>query len=420
MTVEAVRLPLSLKTAIGSPSDSTIDLLKKLVLLGGNLGGYFFSMVLATIYFIEQLYLPAILAVIYLAVVSIVYVYYFRTRQLNLTASLFSSLLFLELVVTHLSLGGFRASGTVFIWVAASAIMAIITTQIWQAAAWMVLFLLSTTVFTILEPQIAAAGPPVSEGVSRLLFGLNFGFGLTYMIANSFYFMYLIELERQRADNLLLNILPYPVARRLKEQPGTIADGFDEASILFADIVDSTRLCADADPADVVEMLNSIFSDLDELVEEHGLEKIKTTGDGYMVAAGLPEPRPDHCEATAAFAFDMLKVVSKHIAPNGEPIQIRIGLNTGPVVAGVLGRHRFIYDLWGDAVNMASRMESHGLADTIQVTEEVKDRLADRYTFERRGPIRIKGKGEMVTYLMRQPLSGVEAQQTADQTFDFL
>jgi len=135
------------------------------------------------------------------------------------------------------------------------------------------------------------------------------------------------------------------------------------------------------------------------------LEKIKTTGDGYMVAAGLPEPRSDHCEATAAFAFEMLDVVSRHKSPKNESIHLRIGINTGPVVAGVLGRHRFIYDLWGDAVNTASRMESHRLADAIQVTEVVKDRLKDLYNFEERGPIPIKGKGEMQTYLMSLPHS---------------
>lgn len=410
MNAKAMRLPQPLVKAIGSPTDSVIDLLKKLVLLGGNLGGFFFSILLAAIYFLQSLYVPALLALVYLSAVAVVYVYYFRTKKLNLTATLFSFLLFVELVATHLTLGGFYASGLVFIWVAACAIMAIITAQSRQAGMWIILFLITTTIFTIFEPQIAASGPSISEGISRLLFGLNFGFGLTYMIANSFYFMYLIDLERKRADDLLLNILPKTIARRLKEQPGTIADGFNEATILFADIVDSTRLCADTDPADVVEMLNLIFSDLDDLVEKHGLEKIKTTGDGYMVAAGLPEPRPDHCEATAAFAFDILEVVSGHKAPNNEPIRLRIGINTGSVVAGVLGRHRFIYDLWGDAVNTASRMESHGLAGAIQVTAEVRDRLKNRYIFEERGPIPIKGKGEMVTYLMRQPPSGFLSQ----------
>jgi len=226
-----------------------------------------------------------------------------------------------------------------------------------------------------------------------------------HMIAASFYFMYLLDLARKRADDLLLNILPKPIAKRLKERPGTIADGYEDVTILFADIVDSTRICADADPVDVVNMLNSVFSDLDDLVEEYKLEKIKTIGDGYMVASGLPDPCTDHCQVIAAFAFDMLDVVTGHTTWKGEPIRLRIGMNTGPVVAGVLGRHKFIYDLWGDVVNTASRMESHGLVDRIQVTKAVRDRLGNLYEFEERGPIPIKGKGEMVTFLMRKPVS---------------
>ena len=409
MTADVFKFPKPLVAAIGLPTDSTNDVLEKLVLLGGNLGGYFFSIILAALYAYHGLTVPAVFAGIYLVLIALVYVYYFRTKQLNITAFLFSSLLFLELVVTHITLGGFKASGLVFIWVAASAIMAIITRQSRQAAIWIILFLITTTVFTLLEPMIAESGPAVPENLSRLLFGMNFGFGLTYMIVFSLYFMYLLELARERADELLLNILPKSIARRLKEQPGTIADGYSEVTILFADIVDSTRLCADADPVDVVDMLNSIFSDLDDLVEKYGLEKIKTIGDGYMVAAGLPEPRDDHCEATAAFAFDMLKAVSKHTTWNNEPIRLRIGMNTGPVVAGVIGRLKFIYDLWGDAVNTASRMESHGLVNTIQVTRAVRDRLKDKYEFEERGPIPIKGKGEMVTYLMRSPVATEKA-----------
>jgi class 3 adenylate cyclase len=148
-------------------------------------------------------------------------------------------------------------------------------------------------------------------------------------------------------------------------------------------------------------VLNEIFSDLDDLVKRHGLEKIKTTGDGYMIAGGLPVLREDHCEAVVSFALDMLDRIKRHQAWNHEPIHLRVGIDTGPVVAGVIGRHKFIYDLWGDAVNTASRMESNGLVDVIHVTESVKRKLEGKYTFEQREPIDIKGKGQMVTYLLR-------------------
>ena len=211
-----------------------------------------------------------------------------------------------------------------------------------------------------------------------------------------------IERYRRRADDLLLNILPGTIAGRLKENPGTIADGYNEATVLFADIVDFTTMSSTADPVDVVKKLNEIFSDFDGLAAQHGLEKIKTIGDAYMVAGGLPEPKEDHCEAVAAFAVDMVAAMERHASWTDEPMRIRVGINCGPVVAGVIGRQKFIYDLWGDAVNVASRMESNGLSNEIQVTQAVKDKLDGQYDFEERGPIEVKGKGRMVTYLLRK------------------
>jgi guanylate cyclase len=405
MIVKAVQLPKPLVAAISLPADSTDDVQQKLLLLVGNLGGFFFTLILTIVYAFNDLIGPALFASIYLVIIALVYIYYFRTKQLNLTAFLFSFLLFLLLVVEHIALGGFAASGVVFIWVAACALMAIIVGQFRLAAAWIILFLITTTVFILIEPWLVETGPVVPERLSRLLFGANFGFGLSYMIGFSFLFMYLLVQARQRADELLLNILPGPIAKRLKEDPGTIADSFDEVTILFADIVDFTRLCSGVDPVEVVNLLNSIFSDFDDLAEKYGLEKIKTIGDAYMVAGGLPEPCIDHCELTASFAIDMLTAVSKHSAWNNEPIHLRVGMNTGPVVAGVIGRHKFIYDLWGDAVNTASRMEAIGLVNVIQVTKAVRDKLRDKYEFKEREPINIKGKGEVVTYLMRLPVS---------------
>ncbi len=210
-----------------------------------------------------------------------------------------------------------------------------------------------------------------------------------------------LDAARGQTDALLLNILPAPIATRLKHGEAIIADQCDAATILFADIVDFTTMSADADPVDVVAKLNDVFSSFDELAAKHGLEKIKTIGDAYMVAGGLPEPRADHVTAVAAFAIDMLEATKQHQSWTGEPIGLRVGINTGPVVAGVIGRQKFIYDLWGDAVNVASRMESNGLVNVIQVTETVRQALGDQYTFEEREPIYVKGKGMMVTYLLQ-------------------
>jgi class 3 adenylate cyclase len=214
-----------------------------------------------------------------------------------------------------------------------------------------------------------------------------------------------LTVARRQADTLLLNILPQPIASRLKKGQKTIADSYNEVTVLFADIVDFTTMSAAAEsPVAVVDKLNEVFSEFDTLVAKYGLEKIKTIGDAYMVASGLPMPRPDHVEAVVAFAVEMLEAVGRHRSWTGDPIRLRVGINTGPVVAGVIGHQKFIYDLWGDAVNVASRMESNGIASQIQVTAAVRERLGDRYQVEERPPIYVKGKGEMVTYLLKTPL----------------
>jgi adenylate cyclase len=206
--------------------------------------------------------------------------------------------------------------------------------------------------------------------------------------------------EERKSEHLLLNILPAAIAGRLKEKEQTIADRFAEVSILFADIVGFTRMSAHMPPDAVVAMLNEIFSSFDQLTERHGLEKIKTIGDAYMVVGGLPEPRADHLQAIAELALDMREAV-EHLPPhNGEHLQIRIGINTGPVVAGVIGKNKFAYDLWGDAVNTAARMESSGVPGHIQVTQAVYLGLRERYLFEERGTVSIKGKGDMTTYFL--------------------
>jgi PAS domain S-box-containing protein len=207
-----------------------------------------------------------------------------------------------------------------------------------------------------------------------------------------------LRLEREKSEQLLLNILPESIAKQLKENQGSIAEHFNEVTILFADIVGFTPLSARLKPIELVNLLNEIFSSFDELAEQLGLEKIKTIGDAYMVAAGLPVPRADHAEATAEMALAMQAAVERFQAELGESIQIRIGINTGAVVAGVIGTKKFIYDLWGDAVNIASRMESSGQPGRIQVTAATCDRLKDKYRFEKRGAIQVKGKGEMETY----------------------
>jgi adenylate cyclase len=216
--------------------------------------------------------------------------------------------------------------------------------------------------------------------------------------------------EQQKvSERLLLNVLPHSIAERLKGRPEVtansftevIADSFLEATVLFADIVEFTKLSGGLSPQGLVAMLNEIFTDFDHLADSRGLEKIKTIGDAYMAVAGLPVPRADHAVQAAHMALDMLEAIDRFNTRTGNKLQVRIGINTGAGVAGVIGKRKFIYDLWGDAVNIASRMESHGVAGRVQVTQSTRQRLlGEPFRFEERGPINLRGKGPMNTWFL--------------------
>jgi adenylate cyclase len=211
----------------------------------------------------------------------------------------------------------------------------------------------------------------------------------------------LLEVERARSDGLLRNMLPEPIAERLKQQQEEgIADAVPQVTVLFADIADFTEHAERSLPKATVALLNDLFSQFDALTEARRLEKIKTIGDAYMVAGGLPDPMADHAGAVAELALEMLNVAARQRLPDGGPVRLRIGLDSGPVVAGVIGRRRFSYDLWGDTVNTASRMETTGVPGCIQVTERTHDLLGERYLFQERGMIQVKGKGKMRTYFL--------------------
>jgi PAS domain S-box-containing protein len=211
--------------------------------------------------------------------------------------------------------------------------------------------------------------------------------------------------EKQKVEALLLNILPPSIAKQLQQEAGAIAEKFDAVTILFADIVKFTELSTQVSPQELVSILNTIVCRFDLLTEKHGLEKIKTIGDAYLVVGGVPLSRPDHAEAIAEMALDMQEAIAQFNAEYLTNLSLRIGINTGPVVAGVIGIKKFTYDLWGDAVNTASRMESHGIPGKIQVSETTYHLLQHQYKFEERGLIEIKGKGEMKTYFLTNRIS---------------
>jgi class 3 adenylate cyclase len=210
----------------------------------------------------------------------------------------------------------------------------------------------------------------------------------------------LLVAEQEKSERLLLNILPAAIAARLKDDHRIIADGFADVSVLFADIVGFTELSSRTGAPQLVALLNDLFSRFDALVEKHGAEKIKTIGDAYMACTGLPVERADHARVIADLALDMRQAMAGFNADHGLQLDVRIGVNSGPVVAGVIGLRKFIYDLWGDTVNVASRMESHGKPGAIQISETTRAQLDDRYAVEPRGRIAVKGKGETETFFL--------------------
>jgi guanylate cyclase len=299
----------------------------------------------------------------------------------------------------QIALGGFISSSAVILWALLAPIGALLFAGPRQAPAWFVGYLQLVIVSGLLQDALPPV-EPLPPVIITLFFVLNLAAVSTLVFLLLYYFVGQRDSLQARSDRLLLNILPGDVAAILKHEARTIADYHAAASILFADLAGFTPMSAGMAPVELVGLLNEVFSDFDDLVEKHGLEKIKTVGDCYMVAAGVPHPRPDHAQVLARMALEM-RDLTRHRRYGGRKLDFRIGINSGPVVAGVIGQKKFAYDLWGDTVNTASRMESHGLAGEVQVSEMTYDLLREEFTFEERGPLDVKGKGEMRVFLLQ-------------------
>jgi guanylate cyclase len=315
------------------------------------------------------------------------------------------------------SLGGFRASSAVSLWAFTAPLGALLFVGARQAIPWFLAFVGLVTVSAAIDPALATDAAHMPHGAVVGFFALNI-IGVTttaYVLLQ--YFVrareramaelarqhHALELEQTKSERLLLNVLPEPVAARLKEDDEIIADSCPEVSVLFADIVGFTQLSERLPAPDVVAVLDNVFARWDALAQDRGVEKIKTIGDAYMVAAGIPLPRDDHAEAIAEMALAMGPELARVAAETGLALKVRVGIDSGPVIAGVIGRAKFIYDLWGDTVNTASRMESHAPLGTVQVTQRTYDRLRDRYELRPRGTVEVKSKGPLSTYLLIGP-----------------
>ncbi len=300
--------------------------------------------------------------------------------------------------------GGFLASGAVGIWGILGPLGALVFSSVRSSVRWFILFAVAFLGAGVLG-ELSGGISTLPQWFSTTMLALNVVVGGAVVFTLLAVFAQQRKDAQDRAETLLLNILPRSIAEKLKAEPQTIADAFASASVLFADVVDFTPMAERVSPARVVEMLDQLFGHFDALVERYSLEKIKTIGDCYMVAAGIPSPRLDHAQSLALVALDMLDAVREKGAVGSLGLELRIGINSGPVVAGVIGRKRFLYDLWGDAVNTAGRMQTEGTPGRIQVTRATYELLKDEFVCEPRGAVSVKGKGAMETWyvLARRP-----------------
>ena len=305
--------------------------------------------------------------------------------------------------------GGFLPSGGVGLWGILAPLGALVFLDVPRAVRWffafIVVFLLTGIAGELFFPD---ADLPVWFTSTMLALNVVGVASISFMLLASFAHqrneaLAALRVEQEKSEALLINVLPRGIADRLKATDRTIADHYDATSILFADVVDFTPLSERLPPAEMVGILDRLFTHFDALVERHGLEKIKTVGDCYMAAAGVPDPHPDHARRVARLALDMRDAVSNVTVDGREGLELRIGINSGPVVAGVIGRKRFLYDLWSDAVNTASRMESHGTPGEIQITRQTYELLKDEFVCRPRGTILVKGKGQMETWYLEGP-----------------
>lgn len=398
-------LPRLARIGVG-PNDSDDVRLQKNSLVLGSVMFIFAGALWGILYFLLGHPLAGAIPFSY-AVISFFSVIVFHvTRRYRLF--LFSQL-FLVLVLPFLlmiALGGFVRSSGVILWALFSPLGALLFDEPRYALRWLAAYLGLVILSGFLESRPLASSPLPSVLVT-LFFVMNIGAVSTIVITLLAYFVReknrlfrLLRIEQDKSENLLLNILPKEIAAILKNESRTIADHYNEASVLFADMVGFTPLSERLPPVEMVELLNEAFSFFDSLLDKYSVEKIRTIGDSYMVASGVPHRRTDHAQALVCMALEMRDFIATHTFRNGQRLDFRIGINSGPVIGGVIGKRKFVYDVWGDAVNVASRMESHGVGGAVQITQTTYELIKEEFVCEPRGTVNVKGKGEMDVWLV--------------------
>lgn len=395
------RLIARIDNAATLPEDTPPIRLQKTLLIFLNAAGILIVPWGAWYLVDKDLQIPAAIAIGYSFLSVAALAHLLLTKRTSIASGLqLVSLLFLPLIIQW-TMGGFETSGAIVLWSLLAPLCALVFLGTRIAVWWFGAYALLVFIAAARDIIYGATQQQVLLYCENVLLVSSLAFiALRFFVIERDKAQSALEREQERSESLLLNILPAPIAQRLKAGNQTIADGFAEATILFADLVGFTRMSTTVSPEQLVVLLNRLFSRFDELSDRFGVEKIKTIGDAYMACAGVPVARPDHAEAIADMALAMRDAVQEHNKEFGSNLQIRIGINTGPVVAGVIGLKKFIYDLWGDTVNLASRMESNGVPNRVQVSAATWERLRDHYDFESRGALDVKGIGLVEAYLL--------------------
>lgn len=390
------------------PNDTDEIRMQKALMVAGSFMFILAGALWGLLYFALGQWLPGLIPLSYAVISSLSVLHFGLTRRYRFFR--FSQLVLILLLPFLLmaTLGGFINSSAVILWSLLCPFGALLFDEPRYAFRWLLAYLAFVILSGVIQPLMPAP-QPLHPGVITFFFVMNIGSVSAISIVLLTYFVLQRNIFQAKSENLLLNILPKEIAAILKNESRTIADHYDESSILFADMVNFTPMSAEMTPVAMVELLNEIFSHFDVLVEKYDLEKIKTVGDCYMVAAGVPRRRADHAHVITQLALEMRSYLESNSFNSSRPIAFRIGINSGSVLAGVIGRKKFVYDLWGDAVNTASRMESHGGAGIIQITRDTYELIKDDFICEPRGTINVKGKGEMEVW----SVVGMKGNQTA-------
>jgi adenylate cyclase len=387
------------------PRDTADERFRKRLLVGVAIVILPISFIWGCLYWLIGEHWVALTPWAYLTGSAISLVVFARTRNFAFLRTAQQVLILVAPALGTVMLGGLREASGVVLWSLFAPLGAVAFDRPSRAWPWFAAFVVTILLALGLSEVVRPDGADLPEAFVRTFDFLNIVVVSAVALLLLVTFAQGRDIAQARVEALLVNVLPAEIAQRLQSDPNSIADHFDDASILFADVVDFTPLSSRLEAREVVGLLDRLFTSFDELVDRYGVEKIKTIGDCYMVAAGVPKQRPDHAHALAGLALEMRESAKSFFGDGaGHDLRLRIGISSGPVVAGVIGRRRFLYDLWGDTVNMASRMESHGTPDMIQITRSTFELLREDFVIEPIGLVDVKGKGEVETWRLVGPV----------------